>query len=378
MVNAVISEFNPFHNGHKYLLSQARKKTGAEFTVCFMSGDFVQRGDIAYANKHLRAAVACKNGADIVFALPTAYAVSSASHFAKAGVFMANSLGVDTTLCFGSESESLDPLYKLAKIDRTKLADEFKNQIKTGKSFADALTESYSVLGADASPLKTPNNLLAFEYIKEALAQNGNIKIANIKRTAIDHDSESANGSFASASYIRQNGGQNCSEFMPEAIPDQIDRETFNTVLMYAIMSKTPQELSAFADMSEGIENRFFEAAKVAKTPEQLFELVKSKRYTHAKIRRAAMSVLLQAPKGLCNTPVAYLKVLAFNDKGRQLLKTLEKTCSLPIVTKASDGKKISPKHFELECRASDVYSFCMKQKRDSGSEYTHSPVYVK
>ena len=378
MVNAVISEFNPFHNGHKYLLEQAAKKTGAEFTVCFMSGDFVQRGDIAYANKHLRAAVACKNGADIVFALPTAYAVSSASHFARAGVFMANSLGVDTTLCFGSESESIDPLFALAKIDRNALADEFKNQIKTGKSFGDALTASYSVLGADATPLKTPNNLLAFEYIKEALAQNGNIKISNVKRAAIDHDSEIANGEFASASYIRKNGGQNCGGFMPEIIDDQIDRKTFDTILMYAIMSKTADELSAFADMSEGIENRFFEAAKVAKTPDELFELVKSKRYTHAKIRRAAMSVLLQAPKGLCATPVPYLKVLAFNDKGRQLLKTLEKTCSLPVVTKASDGKNISQKHFELECRASDIYSFCMKQKRDGGSEYTHSPVYVK
>ena len=143
-------------------------------------------------------------------------------------------------------------------------------------------------------------------------------------------------------------------------------------------MSKTPEQLTAYADMTEGLENRFCEAVKTARTSAELFDAVKSKRYTHAKIRRAAISVLLQNPKGLCKTSVPYLKVLAFNDNGRALLKQLDKTCTIPVVTKASDGEGINKKHFDLECRATDLFSFCRIDKKPMGLEYTHSPVYVK
>ncbi len=377
MVNAIISEFNPFHNGHKYLLETARKKTGAKYTVCFMSGAFVQRGDIAFADRHLRAKIAVMGGADIVFLLPTAYSVAGASVFGEAGVYCARSLGVDTNLCFGSESEDISGLFKLARVDRLALAELVKKGVDLGKSYANALMDAYSALGAkDSHLLRSPNNLLAFEYIKASINQGEDLNIVNIKRCGAEHDSDSVSGNIASASYIRNN--IDTDRFMPFPIKDEIDRQKFSDILMYSILSKTPKELSAFADMTEGLENKFAQAVKTAKTPNQLFDAVKSKRYTHAKIRRAAISVLLQNPKGLCKEKVPYLKVLAFNDNGRQLLKTLEKTCALPIVTKASDGQKISARHFELDSRASDIFDFCKKEPSPLGSEFTRSPVYVK
>ena len=376
MVNAVISEFNPFHNGHKYLLEQARKKTGAEFTVCFMSGDFVQRGEPAFADKHTRAAAAVKHGADLVFALPTAKVVAGASVFGDAGVFCAGSLGVKTHLCFGSESEDISGLFTLADVDRRLLALAVKEEIKSGKSVAHAMTDAYAALGADAELLKTPNNLLAFEYIKAIKTRGLDIDAVNILRVGAEHDGKVTSGAFASASYIRDNADGDMSAYMPEKMECRIDKERFDSALMYAVLSKTPARLAAFADMNEGIENKFAECIKNAKTPDELYMAVKSKRYTHAKIRRAALSVLLQNPKGLYKRDVPYLKVLAFNEGGRELLKRLEKTCKIPIVTKASDGEKINKDYFELECRASDIYDFC--RHAPLGREYTRSPIYVK
>ncbi len=376
MVNAVISEFNPFHNGHKYLLEKAREKTGADYTVCFMSGDFVQRGDIAFADKHTRAAVACRHGADLVFQLPTAHAVAGASVFGASGVFCANALGVKTSLCFGSETEDISPLFELARVDRTQLAFYLKEGVKSGKSFARAMMDAYTACGAaGAELLKSPNNLLAFEYIKAAVQSGAELDIVNIVRAGTEHDSAVTSEGFASASFIRENDGDN-SKFMPEVIKSDIDRDRFESLLLYSILSKSPDELIRFADMNEGIENKFAAAARQSKTVAELFDNVKSKRYTHAKIRRAALSVLIKNPKGLYKKDVPYLKVLSFNDRGRELLKMLGKTCKLPIVTKASDGEKISPEHFALECRASDIYDLC--RHKNGGREYTLSPIMIK
>ncbi len=377
MINAVISEFNPFHNGHKYLLESAKQKTGADYTVCFMSGNFVQRGEIAYADKHTRAAAAVRHGADLVIQLPTAHTIASASVFADAGVFCASALGQPVSLCFGSESEDLSPLFNLANADTDALSEALKQGVKQGKSYAQALMAAYSEVDPEGAKILTqPNNLLAFEYIKAIVHQKSAVTPVNILRKGTAHDSDTADGEFASASYIRQN--TDTDRFMPEKIEGQINKDKFDTLLLYSVMSRTPDELLKFADMTEGLENRFSEAVKTAKTPDELFDAVKSKRYTHAKIRRSALSVLLQNPKGLCKTPVPYLKVLAFNDNGRQLLKQLDKTCTLPIVTKAADGEKINKNHFALECRATDLYSFCRCDQKPLGLEYTHSPVYVR
>lgn len=381
MINAVICEFNPFHNGHKYLLDSAREKTGADATVCFMSGNFVQRGDIAFCDKHSRAQAAVRCGADLVIQIPTAYTLAGSHIFAGAGVEMASALGVPASLCFGSETRDLTPLFRLALTDRQKLNSAFKAFISEGKSYGDAVMLAYSACSdADAALLKAPNNLLAFEYIKAVIEQKSDLKLVNIERRGAAHDGQLAEGAFASASYIRAHGDEDMSEFMPCRLSRAVDRARFDSVLLFSVYSKTAQELAAFADMGEGLNNRVFRAAQCADSAQELIMLVKSKRYTHARIRRAVINVLLQNPAGLCTTRVPYLNVLAFNDRGRALLKELEHTCTLPFITKPSRAGELenAGAHFELECRASDIYDFCSKTRHGGGREYKISPVYVR
>ena len=376
MINAVICEFNPFHNGHKYLLAKAKEKTGADATVCIMSGNFVQRGEAALWDKHTRAAAAVRGGADLVLQLPTAHTLSGASVFARAGVFIAKSFGLPTTLCFGSEAEDISELFALADIDPAKLSENFKKAAADGISYAAAAQKAYEICGANADILKSPNNLLAFEYIKAA--KDSNLRIVNIQRTGDCHDGNSPEGIFASASYIRKNIKEDMSAFAPELSKPRLDKEKLESLALFSIYSKTATELSAFADMSEGIENRFYEASSKANSFEELCSLVKSKRYTAAKIRRTALGVLLQNPKGLYKQMPDCLRVLAFNDRGRALLNTLSEKSVLPVITKPSDYEKLGSAHFELECKASDIYDFCSDIKRGKGVEYKISPIYVK
>lgn len=380
MINAVICEFNPFHNGHKYLLEQAVKKTGANATVCFMSGNFVQRGEPAITDKHTRAAAALEQGADLVFQIPTAHTLAGASVFAGAGVFLASAMGVPTTLCFGTESEDLTPLYTLALVDRKKLASAFTSHIKSGKSYAAAVTAAYADCGAgDAEALKSPNNLLAFEYIKAIIDQKSDLKIQNIVRVGAEHDGQTTEGGFASASFIRQNP-ETASQFAPVILPTRLDRATFDNLARFSIYTKTPFELSQFADMSEGLENRFCDAAKTAVSLDSLIDAVKSKRYTRSRLCRAAVNVLIGNPKGLYKRNPPCLRVLGFNDRGRELLKELSNTATLPIITKPADMENLpdARAHFELECRASDIYDYCCFNKKGGGVEYRMSPVYKK
>lgn len=378
MINAVICEFNPLHNGHKYLISEAKNKTCAEATVCIMSGNFVQRGEASLWDKHTRAAAAVRyGGADLVLQIPTAHSLSGAGVFARSGVNIAAALGVPTSLCFGSESEDISELFSLANADREKLETAFKAAISTGVSFAAAAQMAYESCSYNADILRLPNNLLAFEYIKAA--KGTDLQIVNVQRIGAEHDGAVTDGEFASASYIRKNiDAQDMSTFAPHISKPRLDTEKLEQLALFSIYSKTPEQLSAFADMTEGLENKFYQAAKTAKTFSELCAGVKSRRYTAAKIRRIAMNVLLQNPKGLYKKDPDCLRVLAFNEKGRNLLKTLAKTASLPIITKPADYKKLGSDHFELECRASDIYDFCTLSRRGKGIEYKISPIYIK
>lgn len=378
MINAIICEFNPFHNGHKYLLEKAKQKTQAGATVCIMSGNFMQRGEASLWDKHTRAAAAVKNGADLVLQIPTAHSLAGASVFASSGVFIASSLGVETALCFGSESEDISSLKSMAEIDRNKLETFFKDAISKGVSHAAAAQMAYESMGCDASLIKKPNNLLAFEYLKAIKEQKSSILPVNIQRAGTDHDCQSPKDFFASASYIRNHISEDMSGFAPSVTAPMLDKSKMENLVLFSLYNKTRQELFSFADMTEGIENRFYEVSRNAKTLNQVFEGVKSKRYTASRIRRTAYNVFLQNPKGLYKQTPPCLKVLAFNDRGRALLKDLAQKALLPIITKPADYKKLGSDHFELECRASDLYDFCLYRPKGGSVEYRQSPIYIK
>ena len=379
MINAIICEFNPFHNGHKYLIDTSKSLTGADGTVCFMSGNFVQRGDAAFCDSHYRAHAAVKCGADVVLQIPTAYTLAGASVFASAGVQMANALGIPATLCFGSESADITPLFRLALTDSEKLKREFKNAINDGKSYAAAVTQAYGRC-SDINPeiLKNPNDLLAFEYIKAIIETKSTVRVRNIPRRGAAHDGGPI-GEIASASYIRAHAGlEDTDRYMPYPAHDMIDRKKFENAVLFSIYCKSEKELVQYAYMSEGLNNRFYNAARNAQTLDELITAVKSRRYTHARIRRAAMCAFAGIPAGLYKTPVPYLKVLAFNSRGREILNDISANGSLPLITRPKTAADISPEHFGVECRSADLYDFCSKARRGGGREYVTSPIYVR
>ncbi len=377
MVNAIICEFNPFHNGHEYLMRAAKAKTGADFTLCIMSGNFVQRGQPAFCQKHLRAAAAVHCGADLVLQLPTAHTLAGAQVFAGAGVYIASRLGVDTSLCFGSEDGDLTELFKMAEIDSSVLRAGFAKAAQSGASYAAAAMRAYGECSEKgAQMLKKPNNLLSFEYIKAAREQKSDIRLVNIPRRGA-HDG-APDGIYASAGYIRAHEDCDNSKYMPRPLSRGIDIQKYEQLLLWTVYSKTAEELEGFADLDEGLSNRVYSAAKSARTVDELYMLIKSKRYTHAKIRRAVTGIIIGNPRGLYKTPPSCLRVLALNDRGRGLLKRLCDSADLPIIIKPRDAEGIADGHFPLECRATDVYDFCSANRQGRGREYLVSPIYVR
>ena len=189
-VNGIISEYNPFHNGHKYLLTESKKATSADYTVIVMSGNFVQRGAPALINKYKRAEMALQNGADLVLELPKYYATASAEYFAMGGISLLDKLGVVTNLSFGSECGDLAVLEKIARIlveepnDYTILLRE---NLKKGQSYPTARTNALLEYNADFGEYKdvlsSPNNILGIEYLKALLKRKSSIQPYTLLRT---------------------------------------------------------------------------------------------------------------------------------------------------------------------------------------------------
>ncbi|MBQ5567156.1 MAG: nucleotidyltransferase family protein, partial [Oscillospiraceae bacterium] len=202
----IICEYNPFHRGHAWLLAQLRERYGADTAVvCAMSGNFVQRGDFAIAEKHLRAEAALRGGADLVLELPLPWAISSAEGFARGGVEVLESTGVVDTLCFGSECADGARIKRVAE---GLLSEEFstalRERLTDGGSFAAARQEAaQQILGDDAQILSAPNDILAVEYCKALRSMHSRMEPLALPRRGSAHDGEAQDG-FASASYIRQ------------------------------------------------------------------------------------------------------------------------------------------------------------------------------
>ena len=203
-IGAVICEFNPFHNGHRYLLESIKAK-GCDAVICVMSGSFTQRGEAAIINKFSRAESALKNGADLVIELPTPYAVASAQRFAKGGAEIIAATGVVDKVYFGSECGDIEIIKKAAKaVDDPEVIKLLKEKMNNGEYYPTALEKSVNeVFGSEVSDiLATPNNTLGVEYVREL--EKFSIPAETIERKAVEHDSRLAKDGFASASLIRE------------------------------------------------------------------------------------------------------------------------------------------------------------------------------
>lgn len=371
MATAVICEFNPFHNGHKFLLSEARRITG-EGVLAVMSGSFTQRGEAALCSKFERAEIALKNGADLVVELPAAYAVANAERFASGGVEIAKLFSCVNHLAFGCEDDDLE-LLKTAAFARDN--PEVKAIISARMSEGDYFPRAYEyavrqIFGdREADILTKPNNILATEYLRAL--EGSRIEPVPVKRRGAAHDSEIANGEFASASRVRAllRNGESADEFIPQAPSEITYPEKLDTALIYRLRMMTPEQLRRLPDVAEGLENRIISAARMYGTSEEVISAVKTKRYTRARISRILACALLGITEELQTKTAAYARALGFTPEGEKMLKS----CRGEVVTSVSKAEKSGGDTAELlaaDLRSTDVAALAYEPSKPGGEDY--------
>lgn len=386
-VFGVIAEYDPFHNGHAYHLSQIRKD-GATHIVVALGADFTQRGEPAYINRLARAKAALQNGADLVIAMPITGTLAGAQRFAENGVALLHALGCVETLSFGSECGDINALKNIAELLQNELLNQKISQnLSSPQTFA-ALRENAvrELFGNDAADLlKNPNNSLGIAYIQAIRSLNAEISLHTVKRNGAKHG-ESPVDSFASAGYLRSfKTTRDMQAYIPENVAQLLQNEFASNrapVLMdsmeIAILSRLralrEDDFCNLPDCSEGLEHRLFAAVRKAGSMKELEEALKTKRYPLARLRRFYLSAAL----GITNEDSVllpqYLRVLGANQRGFEILRHCKDTASLPIIQKAADANSLTgaAKHqWELDNAAADFYALGMPVPVACGYEYT-------
>ena len=331
-VTGIICEYNPFHLGHKKQIDAIRTLHGAaEGIVCLMSGNFVQRGAPAIIDKTLRAKAAVLSGADLVLELPVTVSLASAEGFAEGGVGILG--GFCDRLCFGAEDAVKQRLLATAE---ALLSPGFSGALRThldsGKSFPAARQAALENLGMDASLLCKPNNILAVEYCKAILSQGSSMEPMSILRQGSYHAQE-ADPENPSATALRELmcDHRPWEAFVPEA-PALCFRDATlhwlalgERAVLARLRTMTDEEFAALPYGSEGLWRKFMHAARKYSTIEEILTAVKSKRYTRSRLDRMLMCAFLGITEELLKAPVPYIRVLAFNDRGRDILKDARK-----------------------------------------------------
>lgn len=389
-ITAIVCEYNPMHNGHVYHIERTRK-LGSTHIAAIMSSNFVQRGEPAIISKEARTKMALSCGVDLVLELPSVWSMSTAERFAYSSIYILDKLSVIDSLSFGSEEGNIDNLVEISNfLNLDSCLDKIKNFMKSGVSFAssremvikEVMGEEYSTL------ISKPNNILAIEYIKALKKLDSSIKPMAIKRQGAEHDSDLEINSFLSAKQIRQyinDKNYSLERFLPKVVLDIINQEVcderapssiynLERAILYKLRSASKDEIRNIFDVSEGLENRILSAAARSKSLDELYESIKSKRYSLARIRRVVMSSLLGINKQLVNLKPQYVRVLGFNSKGLEILKLAKDKSKIPIVTKTSDMKSLNKDAnlvFRSEMLASDIYNLTLPKVFPSSYEAT-------
>ncbi len=369
----IICEFNPFHNGHKYLIEEAKKLTGAEI-LCLMSGEFVQRGTPAIEEKHNRASKAIANGASAVLELPTIYACSNAENFASGAIKILKALGVKF-LAFGIEETTLDLLNKIAELkleNSNEFRDAFKNEIENGINFNTALKRTIASTLKDEKILEVlnkPNNILAVEYLTAIKRQNANIEPVAILRSDNGFLSEKNIGKFLSASAIRDKiqNGENVDQFIPKnaKVVDFFQKNNgfqLNLLKKYAIISKTEKQLESLYDFCEGIEYRIKKVIKLNLNFDETLSKISTPRYRRPRVEKLLIYPLLEITKKVIKTSFktkAVARVLAVDKNEKTLLKNYNKN-KINLIVKNADYENLSKAQKEIidiDLKASEIYN---------------------
>ena len=416
----LVVEYNPFHNGHLYHLNKSKEVTNATHSIAVMSGNFLQRGEPALFDKYTRAQIAVSNGVDLVVELPSLFACQSAEIFSHGAVTLLNSLNCIDSICFGSEEGDIQILYQIASI-LTNEPIQFKNILKAyldeGLLFAVARSKalydyisSNNLLDIPEEKLNTilnsSNNILGIEYIKSLIRLNSNIKPYTITRIKSEYNSEIISSNICSATAIRKVLKDYCelsdiSNVVPYhtlyAIENSIKKE-FNPMfdeyyfdIIKQIIVRDINNLNSYFDVNEGIENKIYKSVFTSNSLDSLQQDIKSKRYTLTRVKRILNNILLGITKEDMNkvksiSYIPYVRVLAFNDKGREIIKQIKLNSDICIVNKFANIDFNSDTLFETlinyDIKASNMYNLIYYKnnidKLKGPMDYYLSPIYVK
>ena len=385
----LITEYNPFHNGHAYHIEKAKMLTGADRVIVVMSGDFVQRGAPAVMPKHLRAESALLSGASLIIELPVCFATGSAEYFAQGSISLLNRLGCIDSICFGSECGDLHLLEEIAQI----LADEpieyqtaLKQALKEGASFPAARQEALNIYSDKYSEiLASPNNILGIEYLKALAKIHSKMEPFTIKRIGAGYHDMDIDGQFSSATAIRSDIYQladvnssseslplthiqtqvpsSCHELMKKNYQTRypVKADDFSLLLKAKLLSETAGSLSHYLDMSPELANRILRLRNDYLSFEQFCDLLKTKELTRSRISRSFIHVLL----GITNdwltamkAPAPYARILGFRRDHADLLGILKQTSDIPLITSPARAVLADTAYqmLELDIYASDLY----------------------
>lgn len=369
----LIAEYNPFHNGHQYQINKIKEKYPDSILIAVISSSYTQRGDISVLNKWEKASIALDNQVDIVVELPFVYATQSSDIFARGAIEILNKLKVNKII-FGTERDTLEELILLADTqikskEYNKLVKKYQNE---GLNYATSTNKALE----DLTNIKvsTPNDLLALSYIREIKQNNYNIEYENIKRT-IPYHSGQIEENIASASAIRKQyqEGKKISNLIPYS-PNKlykISMSMYYPILKYKILSED-KNLKKYQTVEEGIENRIIKYISESNTYEELINNIKTKRYTYNRISRMLLHILTNFTKEEAkNIKVDYIRLLGFNERGKNYLNKIKKTLDLPIVI---GYKKNISKILDIELRITKIYSLVASPSLVK-EEYRNKPI---
>lgn len=394
-IAGIIAEYNPFHNGHAYQIehTRAEKEGDASHVVAVMSTHFTQRGETALIDPHTRAQMALKNGVDLVIALPAPWALSSAQGFAEGGVSLLHALGCVDMLSFGSESGDLAALTKVrALLDDPRVSQRLKGLLDMGLPYAEAQRKAVTEIGGEnrAVLLDSPNNTLAIEYLGALNRLQAPMEPFTVRRMGAAHDARAPIGGMASASYIREvlrsGRSANVAPFVPQNVCDLLihavehgtcpSREELAERAVLAVLRlRSKEQLAMLPALSEGIENRLYNAICEATCLEELITLAKTKRYARTRLQRLVCCAFIGITADIASGLPPYIRVLGATEAGLQILRAAkERGTALPVITRASQVESLDERAkavFRLECRAADLFALSLPKPYPCGSEMT-------
>lgn len=383
----IITEYDPFHNGHAAQLAAVRRAGARCIAVCMSSG-VVQRGGVPILPEAVRVRAALAAGADLVVALPGPYACATAEQFAAAGVALLAALGCDT-LAFGAETPDAAGLLQAARrLGAAELSALLRQKLESGMTYAaaraQAAEELYPGMGV---LLATPNNILAVEYCKAILGQGAALTPLPLPRWGAAHGG--APGAhqgvpMASASYLRGLPPEEWAPYVPapamdlyreaQAAGQLADPKRLETALLALLRSKGPAAFGRVRGVSEGLEHRLAAAVQAAEGLGDLYARLKTKRYPHARLRRLVLDAALEIPPQL--PPPPWLLVLGAKKTAMPRLKG----AALPAGTSLADLMRTGPQARQvgaLHSRCVDFSSLCREKICPMGLAFTTKPVIV-